>query len=146
MACSGSSEDTGSDDDTQTEDTFVPNEGAWSGNYSVNENDCGVELSSGEHSLTLVHIENTAYAVTASDVELTCALSDRVLSCEPIVVEELNKGTYSLITTVQTDISFETASTLNGVTGIENSCVGDDCASRDACLYTVAFDADHVSE
>ena len=160
VACTDGSEDTKQDDtgpqddtglnveDTQAEEAFVPNEGLWSGTYAINKNECEAETSSGDASFTITNVADQSYTLTVNGIDLSCALDDRLLVCEPEVIDKSSDWNVSILTSVSSELTFETESIVSGLSSIEYSCVGDDCddildqVGIDLpCVYTMSLDA-----
>lgn len=133
---SGETEDTaqgsGETEDTaqhsgETDDAFALSEGVWVGTYSLLENECDAEPSTGDLELVVSNLDGSSFTVALEPFEYSCAIEDLSATCDPLVYDETVGDTLSVFSTANLSFTLESESSMSGLTLIEYSCVGEGC-------------------
>jgi len=141
---SGDTEDTAQD----TGDTLALSEGVWVGTYSLLENECGADPSSGDLELTVSKVDGNTFTLASDPLEYSCSMDGPTATCDPVVYDESVGDTFSVLSTANMGFILESPTTLSGRSFIEYSCVGAGCEDADSvgaegvfCTIDVPFEA-----
>ena len=165
-ACTGSSKDTTADsgesqdtseDSGEAEDsaqetgevveTFALSEGIWTGTFSLLENECGADPSSGDIELTVSNLDGNTFTLAFEPFEYSCAIEGVSATCDPIVYDESVGDTLSVLSTANMGFTLESETSMSGLALIEYSCVGEGCEEFTGqpegvfCTVDVPFEA-----
>jgi len=123
---SGEAEDT-AQDSGETGDAFELSEGVWVGTYSLLENECDAEPTSGDLELTVSNIDGNTFTLASTPLEYSCAIEGVSATCDPIVYDKSVGDTLSVLSTANLGFTLESVTRMSGLSFIEYSCVGEGC-------------------
>ena len=143
---SGQAEDT-AEDSGEADDVFMLTEGVWEGTYSLLENECGAEPSSGDFALTVSNLNGNTFTLASEPFEYSCSIEGVSAACDPYVYDETIGDSFSVLSTAIMGFTLESENRMSGLSLIEYSCVGEGCEEATGqpegvfCTVDVPFEA-----